>query len=296
MACLLENSTVKVAEMMEKQKTLAKSAFLSGIALHTGARATMRMVPAPANTGIIFRRIDLPRAPEVRALANHVVDARRGTTIANGAAVVYTVEHVMAAFHAYGIDNAIVEMDGQELPIADGSSLPYVEMIEDGGVQELDAEAQYFTPDRICFVEDGGTKLVIVPHDKLEISCITSFKGCPFDPQYYEVTVTPESYRKELCGARTFVQYSDLQQLLAMGLARGGSLDVAAILHEGAIICKDELRYDNEIVRHKILDLIGDLFLCGRRVRGKVIAIKPGHSKNVELAGTLQKMIASAGA
>jgi UDP-3-O-acyl N-acetylglucosamine deacetylase len=281
--------------LMEKQKTLEKSAYLSGIALHTGARATLRVLPAEINQGVVFRRIDLPGRPEVRALASAVVDVRRGTTIADGKAVVYTIEHIMSALHACGVDNATIEMDGMEPPIADGSALPFFEMIAEAGVVEQDAEAKFFTPSEILYVDGGATKLVMTPSDKLEISCVTSFAGCPFDPQFFALEVNKESYRAELAAARTFVQYNDLKQLLAMGLVKGGSLDAAAIIHEGAIICKEELRFPNEIVRHKIMDIVGDVYLCGRRVKANIIAIKPGHPKNVELAGMMQKLITQSG-
>ncbi|MBQ4107524.1 MAG: UDP-3-O-[Lentisphaeria bacterium] len=279
---------------MEKQKTVKNTSQYSGISLHSGARTKVRLQPAPCHTGIVFRRIDLPGGPEVRALASRVIDVRRGTTIADGAAVVFTVEHIMSALHAYGIDNAIVEMDGMEPPIADGSALSFVEMIEEAGVVEQEAEAKIFAPDRPFFVDGGATKVVILPGDKLEIACTTSFAGCPFDPQFYQTEITQEIYRREICGARTFVQYSDLQMLLSMGLCKGGSLDAAAIIHDGAIICRDSLRYGNEVVRHKILDMVGDLYLCGCRVKGTVIAIKPGHPRNVELAGQLEQAIAGA--
>ncbi|MDD3886444.1 MAG: UDP-3-O-acyl-N-acetylglucosamine deacetylase, partial [Victivallaceae bacterium] len=121
----------------------------------------------------------------------------------------------------------------------------------------------------------------------LRISCVTTFRGCPVDPQFYEVAVTPESYRAEIAPGRTFVDYGDLKQLLAMGLVKGGSLDAAAIIHDGAIICKEGLRFQDEIVRHKILDIVGDLYLTGRRLTGTVIAIRPGHQNNVELAGKI---------
>ncbi len=276
---------------MEMQNTVAGSACVSGISLHTGARATLRIQPAEVNTGILFRRVDLPGKDEVRALAANVVDVRRGTTIAKGQAVVATIEHIMSALHGCRIDNAVIEMDGMEPPIADGSSMPYVNMIREAGIRQQEAEAKYFTPDRTVFIDGGHTKIFMAPADKLEIGCTTSFEGCPFNPQFFELEVTPESYGKEVSSARTFVQFNDLKQLLAMGLVKGGSLDAAAILHEGAIICKEELRYTNEIVRHKIMDLVGDLYLCGRRVRGKIVAVKPGHPKNVELAGALLKMI-----
>jgi len=272
---------------MEKQHTLKETAVLSGIALHTGARATLRIHPAEANSGIRFRRIDLPDKPEVAALVSNVVDVRRGTTIAAGSAVVYTVEHIMAALHACQVDNAIVEMDGQEAPIVDGSALPYLEMILEAGITEQDVAAKYWTTETPIVIDEGDTKMVIFPSDKLEISCTTSYVGIPYDPQYFSLTVTQESFREQLAPARTFVAYRDLEQLLAMGLVKGGSLDNAAIIHDGAIICKEELRFKDEIVRHKMLDIVGDIFLVGCRVKASIIAIKPGHPVNVKLAGAM---------
>lgn len=276
---------------MEKQRTLEKTAILSGIALHTGARAILKLLPAPENTGIVFRRVDLPGKPEVRALATNVVDVRRGTTIASGSAVVYTVEHIMAALHACGVDNAYVEMDGQEPPIADGSALPYLEIIFEAGIKEQEAEAVYWTAKAPIIIEEGETKMVVAPADELRISCVTSFRGVPYDPQYLSLKVDRESFTAELAPARTFVNFDDLKQLLAMGLIKGGSLDSAAIIHNGAIICKEELKYQNEIVRHKILDIVGDMFLVGRRIKASIIAIKPGHPTNVKTAIEMLKQI-----
>lgn len=279
---------------MNKQHTLQKSTIYSGIALHTGVRSTLRFLPSDANSGIVFRRVDLPGKPEVAALANKVVDVRRGTTIGEGECVAHTVEHIMASLHAMQIDNAVIEMDGPEPPIADGSSLPFWKVLKEAGTAEQNAEANYFMPDKPLFVDAGVTTLVLLPQEEavLRISCTTSFKGCPIDPQYLDIVINAESFDQDICGARTFVNYSDLGQLIAMGLCKGGSLDNAEIIHDGAIICKDGLRYTDEIVRHKILDLTGDLYLCGRRVLGHVIAVKPGHHRNVELAGLIMKKIA----
>ncbi len=279
---------------MDKQQTLRQPAVYSGIALHTGVRSTLRFLPADANAGIVFRRLDLPTAPEVRALASRVVDIRRGTTLGDGACVAHTVEHIMATLHALAIDNAIVEMDGPEPPIADGSALPFYQAVKTAGVAEQNAEALYFETDQPLFVDAGVTTLAILPNERpeLRITCTTSFKGCPIDPQFLDMAIDAKSFDAELAGARTFVDFHDLGQLLAMGLVKGGSLDNAEIIHNGAIICKDGLRYENEIVRHKILDLVGDLYLCGRRVRGHVIAVKPGHHRNVELAARMLRQIA----
>ena len=276
---------------MPKQRTFEKTATLSGIALHTGARATLKLSPAEANTGITFRRVDLPGKPEVKALAPNVVDAQRGTTIGNANAVVYTIEHIMSALHVSCIDNAIIDMDGPEPPIEDGSSKRFLEIVLEAGSVEQDAEAKIWTAKEPIYINEKGTQLVIMPSDKLNISCVTSFVGCPIETQYMEIDITPETFRDEIASARTFVNYQDLQQLMAMGLVKGGSLDSAAIIHDGAIICKDELRFKNEIVRHKILDLIGDVYLCGQRVQANIIAIKPGHYYNVQLALAMLKQI-----
>ncbi len=279
---------------MEKQRTIASEGELSGIALHTGARATLHLRPAPENTGISFCRVDLPGKPVVRGAVANVVDVQRGTTIASGNAAVYTIEHIMSALHANFIDNCIVDMSGPEPPICDGSSLQFFDLIRKCGAVEQDAEAKYFTPAQPLRVVSGGTQIVIFPNpDELKISCVTQFKGCPFDPQFFEFTLTTDAYYQEIAPGRTFVDYSDLRMLMAAGLCKGGSLDAAAIIHQGAIICKEKLRFNNEIVRHKILDLIGDLYLAGRRIRGNVIAIRPGHPRNVELAGLLAKEIAA---
>lgn len=277
---------------MDRQNTVKKDASFSGIALHTGARAVLRVLPAPENTGIVFRRIDLPNKPEVRALVSNVVDVRRGTTIADGEAMVYTVEHVMATFHAFGIDNAYVEMDGPEPPIGDGSSLPYVEMVKSAGINPQNAGALYWTSDKtISFVEENGTEMILVPSDRFRVTCFTSFGVTAMDTQFYSSDIDVDIFAREICGARTFVPYRDLKQLLAMGLVKGGSLDSAVILHDNAIISKEGLRYPNEIARHKALDITGDMYLAGMRVKAHVIAVKPGHPSNVRMAGEMLKKI-----
>ena len=281
---------------MEKQRTLKSTAVYNGIALHTGVRATLRINPAEANTGITFRRVDMPHQPSVQALASNVVDVRRGTTIANqtNGAVVYTVEHIMSALHVCGIDNAVVDMDGPEPPIADGSALPYLEMVKEAGSVEQDAPERFWTATAPIYFENQVTKMILLPSDELKISCMASFPGCPIDPQFMSLTITEESFTNEIAPARTFVDFRDLEQLLAMGLVKGGSLDNAAILHNGAIISKENLRYRNEIVRHKILDIVGDVFLCGARVKADIVAFKPGHPTNVQLAGEMMKQAAAA--
>lgn len=196
---------------------------------------------------------------------------------------------------AFHIDNCIVEMDGMEPPIGDGSSLPTAGCC----VRRV---FRCRRPRRKCslrasplYVEGGHTRLVIVPGPELRIACTTSFPGCPIDPQFYEFTATtPDAYETEIAGGRTFVDFGDLQQLLAMGLVKGGASSCGRDHPRRRDICKEALRYPNEIVRHKILDIVGDVYLSGCRITGTIIAIKPGHPKNVELAGMLQKEIMAA--
>lgn len=270
--------------MEELQTTLRGESVLRGIALHTGARATLRILPTGIDSGIIFRRIDLPSKPELKAFVGNVVDVRRGTTIADGAAKVYTVEHVLSAFHAMGVDNALVEMDGPEPPIADGSAEPYVKMIKEAGIKKLNKPVRFFSVTKPAIVEEAATKIEIHPYHCLKITCKVAFGASPLDSQEFSEEISSEFYEKEISPARTFCLYKELEQLIRMGLVKGGSLDNAAVIHDGAIICKEELRSQNELVRHKVLDIIGDLYLVGRRVKAHVIAVKPGHPTNVMLA------------
>ena len=207
-------------KFMEKQQTIAKRVSLNGIALHTGVRATLTLNPAEENTGIIFRRIDLPGKPEVKALASNVVDARRGTTIGNEKCAVYTIEHIMSALHVFGIDNCIVDMDGTEPPILDGSANGFFNLVKEAGIVQQDAEALYYEVKTPFYVRHEDTHIGIFPGDKLHIACTASFIGCPIDPQYFSLDVTPETYEKEIAGARTFVNFSDLRQLIGMGLCK----------------------------------------------------------------------------
>ena len=275
--------------METKQCTIGKRVTYSGIALHTGVRAELAFEPAAENTGVIFRRVDLPGQPTIRALATNVVGVQRGTTIQEGEAKVWTVEHIMAALNAYGIDNVIVEMDDAEPTIADGSSLPFVKMIEEAGIIEQDAERKVFVVDRVYEFSEGGTTVRIEPHDEFKISCHVQYNETPLDDQEFETVVTAETFKNELCEARTFCLYREIEGLMAAGLIKGGSLDNAVVIKDGVIMSKDGVRYPNEIVRHKMLDIVGDLYLLGCKLKGHVIAEKPGHPSNVAVA---QKIIA----
>ena len=283
---------------MPKQNTVKGPAVVKGIALHTGARAALRILPAPVDTGIVFRRVDMPGAPEVQANARNVVDVRRATTIASRTtgAFVVTVEHIMSSLHAACVDNAIIEMDGPEPPIADGSAMPYFEGIMEAGIQEQDAEAKFWTAKAPIVIEEGSAMLALAPADDLRISFVTEYGYSGLDTQFFSCQITPESFREQLEGARTFCPYKELEQVIAAGLAKGGSLDNAIILHDGALICKDGLRYPNELVRHKIMDMIGDLYLVGKRVHAHVMSVKSGHPTHCKLAMAMLEQEAQAAA
>ena len=282
---------------MMKQHTIGKDVEVSGVALHTGVRVTLKMLPAPEDTGIVFRRVDMPGAPEVKAHSDYVIDVRRATTIASPSkAYVVTVEHVMAAFHAAGIDNAYVEMDNAEPPICDGSAGPFYRMIQTAGIVEQDKEAVCWTIPYPIYAENGSTTIVALPpapgeENLLRITSTVAFGSSIIGTQYKDLVITPESFEKELSPCRTFAEYKDLAMLFQMGLAKGGSLDNAVIIHDGAIISNEGLRFPDELVRHKMMDMVGDLYLTGVHLYGHIISVTAGHPIHVALAGKLVKVM-----
>lgn len=273
----------------KKQHTIGRPVSYSGIALHTGVRANLTILPGAPNTGIIFRRIDLPGQPEVLAHGNQVTEMRRATTIEDGAAKVHTVEHILAALHAFAIDNAVVEMDDSEPPIADGSSLPFIELMDEAGITEQEAPRRAFIVREPVEWEENGTKIRLEPAENLRITCHVQYNESAMDDQVFALDITKESFCKELASARTFCLYREIEGLMAAGLIKGGSLDNAVVLHEGVILSKNGLRYSNEQVRHKMLDCVGDFFLLGSTLQAHIIADRPGHAANVTMVQKLLK-------
>ena len=274
------------------QQTLAKSASLKGTSLHTGEEVSVTLKPAPIDHGIKFKRTDLSDEPTIEARIENVRLVERATTLAEGNVKVHTVEHLLSALHGKGVDNAVVEMNGNELPIADGSSRAYVELIKKCGLQEQSAFAKVFEiRDTLHIETKSGSILILVPDEKFRISCTQVGPEGRFT-QYYSTEITPEIYEKEIAQARTFVFFEDVKPLLDKGLIRGGSLETAIVIRGDSLMSKEPLRYPDEFVRHKILDIIGDLFLAGCRIRGHVIAVKPGHAANSELTKAISKRYA----
>ncbi|MDQ6655377.1 MAG: UDP-3-O-acyl-N-acetylglucosamine deacetylase, partial [Verrucomicrobiota bacterium] len=271
----------------ELQHTLGKSASLSGTSLHTGEKVTLRLQPAPVDHGIKFKRKDLQEEPTIDAKIENLKTVERATTIGEGAMRVHTVEHVISALAAMGVDNAIIEMDANEPPIGDGSAQAYVELIKKAGVIPQEAPRQVFTVREPIYVETkSGSLLVVLPDEKFRVSCTQAGPNGRFT-QFLSTEITPAIYEKEIAPARTFVFYEDVQQLMEKNLIKGGSLENAIVVRGDAVLSKEPLRFEDEFVRHKILDIVGDLALFGRRIRGHVVAVKPGHGPNAELARAL---------
>ena len=271
------------------QRTLASSASLEGTSLHTGEKVTLTMKPAPANHGIVFRRIDLDDKPFIPAIVDNVQQVERATTLAVGSVKVHTVEHVISALAGMGIDNAIIEMDANEPPIGDGSSAPYVNCIREAGTEEQDQLANVFEiREPIHMENENGSIITILPSKTFRVSCTHAGERGRMT-QYYSTEITPEIYEKEIAPARTFVFYEEVEPLLEKGLIKGGSLENAVVIRDESILSKEPLRFEEEFARHKILDVIGDLMLSGKRIMGHVLCVKPGHGPNTQMALQLKK-------
>ena len=266
-----------------QQQTLAKLVSYSGIGLHSGNEVSMTLLPAPVNTGIIFRRVDLESRFEIPAQVKYVTDTSRSTTLANGKVKVQTVEHVLASLAGFGINNAIIEIDSNEPPIADGSSRQFCRMIEEAGIEkQVEKVETVAITDTIEYLL-GDTMMSALPYDGFKISCTSSDNAGRFT-QFYSIDLTVKSWEKEISHARTFCFYEEIEFLIKNGLIRGGSLENAIVIREDAVLTTEPMRYREEFVRHKILYIIGDLSLVGRPLKCHIVAIKPGHAANCELA------------
>ena len=270
------------------QHTLAGTATLEGTSLHTGAKVSLTLKPAPEGHGLKFRRIDLADKPFISADVEKVQTVERATTLAEGSVKVHTVEHVISALTGMGVDNAIIEMDANEPPIGDGSSRPFVELINKAGIVAQTAPRKVWEVREPMHMETGdGTLITIVPCKTFRVS-VTNVGPEGRFTQYFSTEVTPAIYEKEICAARTFVYYEDVKPLLDKGLIKGGSLESAIVIRGNEVMSKEALRFTNEFARHKALDLIGDLMLSGVRMLGHVIAVKPGHGPNTKMAASVK--------
>jgi UDP-3-O-[3-hydroxymyristoyl] N-acetylglucosamine deacetylase / 3-hydroxyacyl-[acyl-carrier-protein] dehydratase len=263
------------------QQTLNRAASFSGIGLHSGNRVSMTILPAPASSGVRFRRVDLEGKPEIEARVENVSETNRSMTLARGNVKVHTVEHVLAALAGLGIDNAIIELDANEPPIADGSSREFCKIIQVAGIVPQAEKRETFTPSEPIELQSGETLMTLFPGDGFKITCTSADKKGRFT-QFYSTEITPKTWEKELAHARTFCFYEEIEHLIKNNLIKGGSLENAIVIRDDAVLTTEPMRYPEEFVRHKMLDIVGDLSLLGKPVRGHLIAVKPSHAANCE--------------
>ncbi|MBQ1667333.1 MAG: bifunctional UDP-3-O-[Prevotella sp.] len=301
---------------VSKQKTLKGSFSLFGKGLHTGLNLTVTFNPAPENTGYRIQRIDLEGEPIIEAIAENVIDTQRGTVLAKQDARVSTVEHGMAALYALGIDNCLIQVNGPEFPILDGSSALYVKKIQEVGVVEQNARKDYYIIRKKIEVKDDatGSCITILPDDQFSITAMCSFESKFINSQFATLD-NADYFTKEIAPARTFVFVRDIVPLLEANLIKGGDLDNAIVIYERELsqekldqladilnmphrdakkigyIQNKPLMWENECTRHKLLDIIGDMALIGKPIKGRIVATRPGHTINNKFARLMRKEI-----
>ena len=305
--------------MSLKQQTLKAPISFSGKGLHTGVQVTMTVKPAPADTGIVFRRIDLEGSPAIPALCDYVVDTSRGTTIELNGARVATIEHIMSALWTLGVDNAEIEIDAPETPIMDGSAREYAAAIVETGLQEQAADRNYYqvTEKMVYTIPEKGVAIILYPDDEFSVSLHVDYNSKVIGNQY--ATFEPgDDYASKIAPCRTFVFLHELEPLIKANLIKGGDMDNAIVVVENPVPEEEqenlkkifnksgieikpgylnnlELRCNNELARHKLLDLLGDFALLGVRIKGRVWATRPGHFANTEFMKQLKRSIRKAG-
>ncbi len=273
---------------MQKQKTLKQSIKTNGIGLHTGVEVSLELKPAPENTGYIFVRTDLDNF-EIPASAEYISRCSYATTLLRKGVVLSTCEHLLSALRGVGIDNCFIELDNIEIPILDGSSENFVELIEQAGIVEQDARRRFFKVLKKVEFEDNDRKMSVEPSEKFEIDCIIEFPHPFINTQTFHFVLDNGSFGREIASARTFGFTQEIEMLRKANLAQGGSLDNAIVLTENGMLNENPLRFKDEFVRHKILDIIGDIALLGMPMLGKITAEKSGHSIHASLMSKLLK-------
>lgn len=271
-----------------RQRTLKEPVEFSGIGLHTGAEVVMRFVPAKEGTGVVFKRSDLPGHPVIPATIEYVCANARNTILGVADVRIHTVEHVLAAARAYHLDNLLIEINGIEPPVGNGSSDVFVEMIEKAGIIEQEGTLPVVKLSQPVYWSEGDIHLVAIPSDHYRISYTLNYPDTRLiKSQYYSTAVTSGTFKREIAPCRTFSLYEEVSVLMDRGLIKGASLDNAVVIKDDTILSKGGLHFPDEMVRHKILDMIGDLSLVGLDFCAHVIAIRSGHASNVAFARKL---------
>lgn len=270
---------------MSYQITIQRPVETSGVGLHTAVRSSVRLVPAPSDTGIVFRRVDLDNF-EIEAHVRNVARVSYATSLMRQGVLLSTTEHLLAALYSCGVDNVYVEIDALELPILDGSSKPFIELLAQAGTRKLRRQRRYIRVVKPLEFSDGDRRIGIYPADEFRVHCFVDYDHPAVGPQEVEMTVDRESFSRELAPARTFGFMKDFSGLQAMGLIRGGSIENAIVLDQDSIL-NGPLRFPDEFGRHKALDLIGDLALVGRPLKARIVAHKAGHALHTQLVTRL---------
>lgn len=301
--------------MTEKQTTLKGEVYFKGKGLHTGVDVNLTICPAEENSGYVFKRIDMEGEPTIDAIADNVIDTSRGTTIEQNGARVSTIEHVLASLYGLGIDNALIKVDGPEMPIMDGSAKGFVEKIQSVGIQEQEAERGFYViKEKLVYSDpERGIEIAAYPDDSFSIDVLIDFNSRVLGNQYAQL-LDMKDFAKQIAPCRTFVFFHELEVLLKNNLIKGGDLENAIVIMENEVAQEEldriadlfnkprvevrpegilnnlDLHFQNEPARHKLLDIVGDLALVGRSIKGKIIAKRPGHLANTELAKIIRKM------
>ncbi|MBN9661371.1 MAG: UDP-3-O-acyl-N-acetylglucosamine deacetylase [Acidobacteria bacterium] len=271
---------------MKFETTIQRPVAASGVGLHSGVPVNIRIVPAAPGTGIVFRRTDLDNF-EIPASWKYVQRVSYATSLMRQGVLISTTEHLLSTLYSMGIDNAYVEIDNLEVPILDGSGLPFVELLREAGIKHSRRRRRFLSVLRPVSLEGQGKRISILPADTFQLTCHVYFKHPLVSGQSLEMEVTPENYARELAPARTFGFAPELDQMRNMGLIRGATLDSAVCFTEDSVMNPGGLRFPDEPCRHKALDLIGDLALIGRSLRGHVIAERAGHAMHVALVAKI---------
>lgn len=275
----------EMSSSRDKQRTLKKESSMSGTGLFTGSKVHMRFCPAPENTGIVFKRTDLSGAPTCPAFVDHVIDTPRCTILGNGACTIQSVEHVLAAIAGYGIDNLIIELHGPEIPIGDGSAVPFIQMIEDAGIAFLSSKKKWHRITSPIYWTQGDVHLVALPYDGFRVSYTLNYPNSKLlRSQFYTFIQSEEAFKKEIAKCRTFSLYEEIVPLIEKSQIKGGSLENALVIKDDAILNPEGAYFYDEMARHKVLDLIGDLSLTGMLINAHVIALRSGHASNAAFA------------
>jgi len=266
---------------MQYQTTIAKDVTYTGNGLHSGRKVTITLKPAPVDTGIVFIRVDLDGLPRIAAISDNVTSTIRATTIAENDVKVFTIEHLLSALHAAQIDNSFIEINAEEPPVGDGSALIFFDLIHKAGITEQAACRKEIIIDKVYRIDDGNRFVMVLPYDGFRVSFTSINPHRLIGTQYVDCTINTLTYQQEIAPARTIAYEKEVAELEKMGLGLGGTLENVIVYNDEGWLNK--LRYEDELVRHKALDVIGDLRLAGI-IRGHVIAVQSGHALNARLA------------